>query len=238
MEFRVRAAYALRRAWPGLSRELAASSCVARLRGSGTGWRITPDVMHALAIIDPDGAIAVLPRMQPNYAGNVIEVLAQLHRIDDARSIYRAALARGAHVTNASSLFTQLSSEKSPEISGVYRDMLSGFPFDALAPEDALWIDSALTRHVAEIDPAAAVEGTLRILNAASDPGYAEVGAGADATGDFSGDRRAPGDYATNNSRDTVLLVAGARLFGGLRLRSSKRGKRSLPAGALPDRYS
>ena len=207
VEFRVRAAYALRGAWPDLSRELTSRS-VSRLR-SGTGWRITPDVMRALAVLDLDGTLSVLPRMQASYAEAVIDELGRLHRIGDARSIYRGALARGGHVTAAFSLFLQLFNEKSPEIIGVYRDMLSGFSFNALAPEDALWIDSRLTKSVAEIAPPAAVEGTLRILQAASNPGYAK-GADGDATGDFEIGSTL---VTTNNSRDTVLLVAGARLF-------------------------
>ena len=207
VEFRVKAAYVLHGSWPNLSRELTARS-VTRLR-SGTGWRITPDVMQALATLDPDGAMSVLPRIQANYAENVIDGLARLHRIGDALSIYQAALARGARVTAALSLFGQLSYEKSPEISKLYRAMLTGFSFDALAPEDALWIDSQLTKSVAEIDPAAAVEGTLRILKAASHPEYAK-GPGGDVTGDFEIGSRL---VTTSNGRDTVLLVSGARLF-------------------------
>jgi hypothetical protein len=231
VEFRVKAAYALRSAWPDLSRKLASRS-VARLR-SGSGWRITPDVMRALATLDPDGAISVLPRMQASYAEDVIDGLGRLHRIEDARSIYRAALARGAPVTAAFRLFIQLLNEKSPEIGEVYRDMLSGFSFNALAPEDALWIDSELTRSVAEIAPAAAVEGTVRILEAASNPGYAK-GAGGNATGDFEIGSNL---VTTNNSRDTVLLVAGARLFALAPAEFEKR--RALFARwALPDRYS
>jgi hypothetical protein len=132
VEFRIGAAQALYGAWPELSRELALRS-IAQLRTS-MNWRLTPDVMRALAVFDPDGAISVLPRMQANYAEAVINGLAQLHRIDDARSVYRAALARGARVTSAWRLFLQLSNEKSPQITGVYRDMLSGFSFRQAGP--------------------------------------------------------------------------------------------------------
>ncbi len=207
IEFRVKAAKALHAGWPELSRELAFQS-VARLR-SGVGWRITSDVMGALASLDPDGAISVLPRMQVSYAWPVIDALGKIHRIEDARSVYRAALARGARITDAFSLLIQLHNEKSPEAGDVYRDMLSGFSFHALEPEDALWIDSQLTPLVREIAPAAAVEGTLRILEAASNPTYGETVAG-DATGVF---QVGSSLVSTINSRDTVLLLAGARLF-------------------------
>jgi hypothetical protein len=207
IEFRVRAAQALSASWPELANELV-SRCVARLR-SGAGWRLTPDVMRALAIMDPDGAISVLPRMQVSYAGAVIDGLGRLHRIEDARSVYRAALARGLLVIAPFSLFIQLCNEKSPQAGDLYLDMLSGFSFDALAPDDALWIDSALTRSIVEIAPAAAVEGTVRILMAASNPAYAKDTA-ADATGDFVVGSQ---PVTTNNSQDTILLVAGARLF-------------------------
>ncbi len=226
VEFYVRAAYSLHRTWPDLSRELASRS-VARLR-SGVGWRITPDVMHALAIMDPDGAMSVLPRMQPIYAESVIDGLRSLHRIGDARSIYRAALARGVRVTAALGLYGQLCYEKSPETAGVYRDILSGFSFNALAPEDALWIDSQLTRPLAEIDPAVAVEGTLRIIEAASDPRYA-MGLAGNATGDFEIGSRL---VTTDNSRDTVLLVAGARLFALAPAEFEKRKALFTPWGA------
>lgn len=207
IEFRVRAAEALHAAWPELSRELASRS-VRRLR-SGADWRITPDVMRALTTLDPDGAISVLPRMQASYAEPVIDGLGQIHRIEDARSVYRAALARGVRVTAAFGLFIRLLNEKSPQAGEVYRDMLSGFSFDALDPEDAFWIDSQLTRSVQEIAPAAAVDGTVRILEAASNPAYGKGAAGG-ATGDFEIGSKL---VTTTNSRDTVLLVAGARLF-------------------------
>jgi thiol-disulfide isomerase/thioredoxin len=206
VEFRVRAAEALHAAWPELSQELA-SRTVAQLR-SGTGWRLTPDVMRSLAVLDPDGAISVLPLMQVSYAEAVIDGLRQLHRIDDARSVYRAALIRGARVTAAFRLFIQLLNEKSPQIGDLYRDMLSGFSYDALDPGDAIWIDGELTKSVAEIAHAAAIEGTIRILDAASNPAY---GKDADrVTGDFQVGSNL---VATTNARDTVLLLAGARLF-------------------------
>ena len=66
IEFRVKAAQTLHAGWPDLSRELTSRS-VARLR-SGTGWRMTFDVMGVLASLDPDGAISVLTRMRAFYA--------------------------------------------------------------------------------------------------------------------------------------------------------------------------
>jgi len=207
VEFLVKAAQAVHTAWPELSRELTART-VAQLR-SGVGWRITPDVMGALARLDPDGAVSVLPQMAGTYAQPAIDALGQLHRIDDARSVYRAALVRGAPVTAAFSLLIQLYNEKSHEILAVYRDMLSGFSFDALEPQDAFWIDSELTRLVQEVDRAAAVEATIRILEAASNPAYGKSVTGS-LSGDFPvGSRR----IATSDSRDTVLLMAGARLL-------------------------
>jgi hypothetical protein len=57
--------------------------------------------------------------MHVRYAEDVIDGLGQIHRIEDARSVYRAALPRGLRVPAAFGLFVQLHNEKSPQIADV-----------------------------------------------------------------------------------------------------------------------
>jgi hypothetical protein len=205
VEFRVRAADALQRSWPELAEDLARRS-VNQLR-SGTGWKLTPDIMRTLTRLMPAGAISVLPRMDPNYGQNAIEALTAMHRIDLAEPVYRAMLSRGGRVIAGFGLLSQLTTEKSPQAGTVLLDMLSGFHFDSLEPRDASLILSD-ARAIREFAPAAALKGTIRVLNAVASPRFGE-GATSSVSGQF---QLGSVTVTTPSSRDTLLLLIGETL--------------------------
>jgi peroxiredoxin len=206
VEFRVRAAQALLRSSPELAGELVRLS-IDQLR-SGRNWRLTPEIIRTLATLAPSDAVSVLPRMAPDYGEYVMDGLAELNQIATARSVYRNMLARGGRVTAAVRVLIRLINEKSPDVGNVYRDMLSGFNFDALEPDDAWWILSQLTMSIQDIAPDAAVEGISRLLDAVSKPKY-----GQNATSSYRGVFQVGSEtVAAANSRETLLLLAGAQL--------------------------
>jgi peroxiredoxin len=206
VEFRVKAAQALQDSFPDLARGLVQRS-IGQLR-SGRNWRITPAVMQTLATLAPSDVVAVLPLMAPDYASFVIDGLVEVNQIDAARAVYRSSLVRGGRVTAAIGLLIQLVDRKSPLAADVCRDMLSGFSFNALEPDDAWWILTSLTTLVRDVAPAAAADGAARVIDAVAAPVYGDRGS-AGIHGQFQVGSRA---VTTQNSRDTLLLMAGAQL--------------------------
>ena len=206
IELRVKAAYALQDSFPDLARGLVQRS-IGQLR-SGRNWQIPPAVMSTLATLAPTDVADILPLMAPEYASFVIDGLAKVNQIDAARAVYRSSLARGGRVTAAFGLLIQLANNKSPLAADVCRDMLSGFSFNALEPDDAWWILTSLTTLVRDVAPEAAADGAARVIDAVAAPGYGDRGA-TSLHGQFQVGSRA---VTTQNSRDTLLLMAGAQL--------------------------
>jgi hypothetical protein len=67
------------------------------LAAAGCAAELPADVRDAVARLEQDSPLVALPgRMLVSYAEAVIDGLGQLHRIDGARPVYRAALIRGA----------------------------------------------------------------------------------------------------------------------------------------------
>jgi peroxiredoxin len=94
LEFRLRAALALRERYPELSRKFL-DTTLAELRG-GKDWVLGSDVLQALVELSPAEAVAILPYLHAGSAQMMIGPLARANHRDEALALFRETAARFA----------------------------------------------------------------------------------------------------------------------------------------------
>jgi peroxiredoxin len=202
-EFRVLAAQALQERYP----ELAAKFVRAALEDVASRDVIDAQLLGALAALAPEETIALLPHLKPGSDYVVADALVRANQARRAVAVYRAALGKGQPGVHLVPLFNALVKENPDEAKKLFAEMLAAFSYDAATPFDLYGlINSAVA--VAPVAPALAADVYERVVILASAPAY-----GRDAN---------PGFHATfqigsatipaTNSRETLLIAAGARL--------------------------
>src|SRR6266542_2203846 len=92
LEFRLRAAQALKERDPGLSRKLL-DTTLAELRG-GKDWALGSGVMQALVELSAKDAVAILPYLRAGSSQMMIGMLARANHPDEALAIFRETAAK------------------------------------------------------------------------------------------------------------------------------------------------
>jgi len=206
IQFRMFAAEALQPRYPELARKFVEAT-LEQVR-TGKAPNLGQDVVRILAELAPDEAIATLPEAAPSTLPYLIGALARTNHTDSALALYRSSFSHGkVRVTAVSPLIAQLAKERRHEAAALFQESVAAFSFDDLEPWDAWWLITT-AGSAASASPEAAADLYVRILTAASAPGYGDKSKSS-VTATF---RIGSATVATTNSRDTLLLAAAARL--------------------------
>ena len=205
LDLRLRGAQTLQVRYPELSRKFL-DATLKDLRGS-RDWTPGPSALQSLAELSPTDAVALVPKLGPGAAQTMIFALVRVNHVDEALALYRSARARGdVPVSAVTPLLGALVKEKPAVAATLFTDAAASFA-DPLSPSDAWWLVN-ISVAVANALPDAVAEGYERVLRAALPPDY-----GRDAKTTMTGTFQIGStSITTDNSRDTLLLVAGARL--------------------------
>ena len=205
MEFRMRAAEALRERHPELAKKFVEQTV--RDLKAGHDLVVGYGVVQALAQISPADALAVLPNLAPGYAQLVIGALAQAHSSDQAAALYLDLLRRGqVRPAGASSIIGPLMREDPAKAGRLFQEVLATLP-DPPDPSDAAWVvNTAAT--IGSASPAAAADAIEMVLKAASAPDYGSISSPV-ILGTFTQGSKT---FTTTKTRETLLLVAALRL--------------------------
>ncbi len=179
---------------------------------------IGPQVLQLLTAIAPEETIALLPHLQPGSDRMIITALVQSNQARRAAALYRASLAKGQPQVNVAPLFNALSREDPDEAKKLFADMLARFSFEAARPNELYTLINCAVA-IAPIAPGLAADVYDRIIASASAPDY-----GKNARPALSGTFQVgAAKIVTTNARDTLLVVAGARLLAVAPDRFAKR---------------
>jgi peroxiredoxin len=205
MEFRIRAAEALRERHPELARRFV-DQTLQDLRG-GRDWVVGYGVVQGLAQWTPSEALSILPNLAPGYAQIVIGALAQSKHSAEAITLYLDLLRRGQmRPAGSSSILGPLIKEDPAKGVKFFQDVLATLP-DPPDPSDASWIVYSAA-NLAPSSPKVAADAIERVLKAAAAPDYGSLTSPV-MLGSFAG----PKTFTTTKTRDTVLLIAAARMM-------------------------
>jgi len=199
MEFRMRAAAALRERHPELADKFVEQT-LTELRG-GKDWVVGYGVVQELAKFTPSGTMSILPNLVPGYAQLVIGALAQSRYSSQAIAMYLDLLRRGdVRASGSASILGPLSREDPAKAQKLFQDVLALLP-DALDPSDAAWIANTPP-------PIGNADALERVLKAASAPDYGALSSPV-ILGSFTVGSKS---ITTTKTRDTLLLVAAMRM--------------------------
>jgi peroxiredoxin len=206
MEFRMRAAQSLAERHPELTQRLVKAT-VQEIE-AGKDWRLGNATLQAFAVAAPAQGIAILPHLERGQAALMTAALARANRLDEATKLYRQSLSEGdLQPVTANQLLARLVKEKPSDAATLFQAMLAEAHFETLDPYDAFsFLNCAKTMAV--VAPGLAAQGMERVVAAASSPEY-----GANAKTSLSGTFAVGAEtIKTANSRDTLLVIGGARL--------------------------
>jgi peroxiredoxin len=204
-QFRVLAAEALKERHA----DLAAKFVRAALNDVKSREAIDPELLSALTSVAPDETIALLPHLKLNSDQVVISALLQSNRVRQAAALYRASLQKGPVRFDTPLIFKALGNESPEEAKKLFVDMLAGFSYDDATPLQLFnLINCAVAAAPFAPDLTAGV--LERILAMASQADYGKNPAGGGLSGTF---QVGSSKILTDNSRDTLLVVAGGRLY-------------------------
>ena len=205
MEFRIRAAEALNERHSDLAGKFVQQTL--NDLQSGKDWVVGYAVVQGLARFSPADAVSVLPNLVPGYGQFVIATLAQSHKPDQAIALYMDLFRRGQmRPAGSATVLGPLTREDPVKAAKFFEDLLAMLP-DPPDSGDASWILTTAAT-LAPSSPKLAADAIERVLKAASKPDY-----GSAATpvmlGNFSAGSKT---VSTTKTRDTLLLVAAARM--------------------------
>jgi len=173
----------------------------------GTRTEIDPELLSELTAAAPEETIALLPHLKPGSYSIVRNALIQINQAERAAALYRANLGKGQPRTDVP-LFRALAQQNPEEAKKLFGDMLAAFSFDAATPSDLYNLINC-TIWIAPLAPAQAANVYEHIIAVASAPDY-----GKTATPAVNGTFQVGGaQIVTTNSRDTLLVAAGVRLY-------------------------
>jgi peroxiredoxin len=164
-------------------------------------------MLSALAVLAPDETIALLPHLQRGSDYIVADALVRSNQVRRAVPLYRAAWKKSEPGGHMAPVLNALLKESPEEAKKFFADMVAAFSFDAAKPYDLYGLINSAAA-IAPVAPALAADVYDRILTIASPPDY-----GKDAKPAFSANFQIGSTkIATTNSRETLLVAAGARL--------------------------
>jgi len=202
-EFRILAAQALKDRYPELSEKFVRAA----LQDLRSRDAIDNQLLAALTGLAPEEAIALLPHLNAGSEQTVIVALVQSNRMPRAVALYRASLAKGQPNLDAGFLLKALAKENPEDAKRLFADVLAAFSFDKASPFGLYQLVN-LGVAIAPAAPAMATNLYERIIAIASSPDY-----GANVSPGIKGRFRVgTAVIATANSRQTLLVAAGARL--------------------------
>ena len=202
-EFRVLAAEALKERHP----DLAAKFVYAALGVVKGRESIDPELLSDLTSVAPEEAIELLPHLKLNADDVVISALLQADRVRQAATLYRASMQKEPVKFNVQ-IFKALGSESPEEAKTLFADMLSRFSYNEATPLQLFSLINCAVA-VAPFAPDLAADSLERILAIASPADYGKNLTGGNLGGTF---KVGSSTLSTDNSRDTLLVVAGGRL--------------------------
>jgi len=201
------AAEALQGRHPDLARKVV-DTVLEQLR-TGKDWNLESSLVRALAEVAPDDAIATLPAASPASIPVLISALVTSNHTESALALYRSARSEGkVGVLAVSPLVFQLSKEKPTVAAQLFQESVAAFSFDDLEPWDAWWLLTT-AGSAATASPTAAADLYERILKVASAPEYGQKSKSSVTATFLIG----TATVTTANSRDTLLVAAGGRLY-------------------------
>jgi peroxiredoxin len=203
-QFRVYAAEALKERHPDLAAKFVSNAL------DDVKWRegIEPELLSGLTSVAPDATVALLPHLKFNSDQVVISALLESNRVQEAVALYRASMQRGPVKFDTPLIFKAVGRESPEDAKKLFADMLAGFSFNDATPLELFnLINCAMAVEPFAPDLTAGV--LERVLTIASQADYAKNAAGGGLNGAF---RIGSLKIQTDNSRDTLLVVAGGRL--------------------------
>jgi peroxiredoxin len=204
-QFRVLAAEALKEHHP----DLAAQFVRAALDDVKGRESIEPELLSALASAAPDETIALLPHLKLNSDAVVISALLQSNRVRQAADLFRASTQKGSPRFGMPMIFRALGNESPEEAKKLFADMLAGFSYDEATPLQLLDVINCAVA-AAPFAPDLSAGVFEQILAVVSRADYGKNPAGGGLSGTF---QAGSSKISTENSRDTLLVVAGGRLL-------------------------
>jgi peroxiredoxin len=207
-EFRVLAAQTLKERHPDVANKFV-KAAFEELRSQDT---IDPQLLSELTAAAPEETIALLPHLKPGSEIFVINALIRMNQIQRAAVVYRTSLERdkpgkGQPRVDVAQLLRPLATTNPEDAKKLFQEMLAAFSFDTASPYQ-LFLLMNCAASVATISPQQAAHVYERIIAIAADPDY-KKNAKSEITATF---QVGSSTIATSNSRDTLLVAAGARL--------------------------
>ena len=205
MEFRLRGAQALQVRYPELARKLI-NLTLEELR-PGKNAEPGPAMVQELAEVAPADAVALWPQLGPGARQVMIGALVSAGRVDDALALFRSARAKDEIPAIAvSPLLAALVKEKPAEAGALYKETVATFG-DPLSPSDAFWLIN-VSPPLANALRDQVADSYERVIRAASASDY-----GRDAKIPLTGSlQMGTTSIPSDNTRDTLLILAGSRL--------------------------
>ncbi len=201
--FRLAGAASLRESYPKLAHRFIELTVT---EGQQTGLDL--GTMSKLAELAPDESIGLLPYLKTGSDGPLVNDLIYWRHTGAALKLYQAMLSRGnLAIFQANGLLTQLAKESPSEAVKLFAGILATFRFDPLDPREA-WALLNCAGTMAKLAPVAAADACERLARAAAAPNYGNDWPADIIYGFAIGSR----DISTTNSREAVLMIAGARL--------------------------
>jgi hypothetical protein len=190
--------------FPDLAHKYAAAA-LAELK-SQTPIDADSALLFGLATVAPEEAVALLPQMKPGSATILSSALLRADRVELARNLYLSSLETGpARPAAAVALLSRLAKDKPADAVKVFGALLAKIDWKSLAPLDAYYL-VACAYSVQTAAPELAAGAYEKVALAVSSDSYAP---GSVLTATF---QLGKSSVSTTNPRDTLLIVAGARL--------------------------
>jgi peroxiredoxin len=202
-EFRILAAQALKDRYPKLADKFV-HAVLADVRSRD---EIDFRLLDGLATLAPDETIALLPHLKPGSDLMMADAMMRSNQVRPAVALYRASFKKGLQRTDIAPLFKRLAKDSPDDAKTLFADFLAAFSFQAATPLDLYGLTNCADA-MSMLAPKEAADVFARVLTIVSAPDYGKT-AKLPLTANFQiGSTK----ITATNSRDTLLLAAGARL--------------------------